>query len=133
MPTQLILESDDASLWFHPELRTVHHSFKRFIAGQAFRDVLTRGADVLEKYKATKWLSDDRNNSALPKDDEKWGNEVWFPRVLKAGWKHWAIVQPAKAVGQLNMKRFQENFVALGVNAHMFSDVDEAMKWLSSQ
>jgi len=133
MPTQVILDNEDATLWFHPETKVVHHFVKRYIHGQALHDVLEKGAEVMEKHHATKWLSDDRNNGALSPDDEKWGKEVWFPRALKAGWKHWAIVQPAKIVGQLNIKRFKETYAQAGVNAAMFSDPDEATIWLQTQ
>jgi len=133
MPTQVILDNDDATLWYYPEKKTVHHCFKRFIHGEEFRTVLEQGASAMEKYKATKWLSDDRSNGVLPPDDEKWGNQVWFPRVRSAGWKHWAIVQPEKAVAKLNMKRLQDTFAQLGINTKIFTDLEEAKTWLASQ
>lgn len=133
MPSQVILDTDDATVWYHSETKTVHHFMKRYIYGKALHDVLEKGAEIIEQHHATKWLSDDRNNGALSPEDEKWGKEVWFPRVLKAGWKHWAIVQPAKIVGQLNIKRFKETYAQAGVNAAIFSDLKEAETWLASQ
>jgi hypothetical protein len=53
--------------------------------------------------------------------------------MLEAGWKHWAIVQPAKLLGQMNIKRISETFAAAGITAQFFSDPDEALKWLESQ
>jgi hypothetical protein len=133
MPTQVILENDDAILWYHSETKIIHHYLKRYVYGKALHIVLEIGAKALEANRATKWLSDDRNNSALSPDDEVWGNEVWFPRALRAGWKHWAIVQPEKVVGQLNMRRFKESYSKSGLNAQMFSDPEQAKKWLIEQ
>jgi hypothetical protein len=28
---------------------------------------------------------------------------VWQPKILKAGWKYWAIVLPEQALGQMRM------------------------------
>jgi hypothetical protein len=133
MAAVVILDNEDATLWYHAGGKTIHHYVKRFIHGEPLRTVLEQGAVAMAKYRAIRWLSDDRNNGALTPEDEKWGREVWFPTALKAGWKHWAIVQPAKVVGQLNMKRFKETYAQAGINAQMFSDPDEAMTWLLSQ
>jgi hypothetical protein len=133
MPTQIILDNDDATLWYHPEPKIVHHRLKRYVYGSALHAVLELGAKTLESHRATKWLSDDRNNGALSPADEIWGKDIWFPRVLRAGWKHWAIVQPEKVVGQLNMKRFKETYAKSGLNVQMFSDPELAEKWLVSQ
>lgn len=133
MPRMTLIENEFASLWVHPEAGIVHHQFKRFIHGAAFREVLTKGCDALVQHKCTKWLSDDSGNSALGAEDEKWAQSEWFPAVKAGGWKHWAIVLPAKLVGQMNMKRFCEMYKGLGINANVFSSSAEAMAWLERQ
>ncbi|MBS2032998.1 MAG: hypothetical protein JST54_34315 [Deltaproteobacteria bacterium] len=133
MPKTTILDNDYATLWHHPESKIVHHQFKRFIHGEEFRQVLRRGQALMEEHKATKWLSDDRANSALPADDEKWAQAEWFPKVQAAGWKYWAIVLPEKIVGQMNMKRFADMYKDLGITAKMFSKPEDALLWLELQ
>jgi hypothetical protein len=78
-------------------------------------------------------LSDDRNNSALAQNDVAWSKTDWFPRVMKAGWKYWALVQPEKVIGQMNMDRIVKDYSEKGLTVKIFSDPDEAMKWLESQ
>ncbi len=127
-----VLENEYASVWYHPEAGIVHHQFHKFIFGDAFRTVLSTGAEVMKKNGARKWLSDDRNNSALPQEDADWGQTTWTPQVLAAGWKYWAVVLPEKAVGQMNMKRFIDDYSGRGVKVQVFSDPDQALKWLES-
>jgi hypothetical protein len=103
------------------------------VKGAQFREALTKGAEAMEAHPCAKWLSDDRGNTVLPEDDEKWATSIWFPRVCSAGWKHWALVLPIKAVGQLNVQRFAETYAPLGINAKYFTDPNEAMKWLQDQ
>ena len=128
-----IHENEYITLWYYPETKIIHHQFHKYIYGDEFRKGLNAGVEAMKNYGATKWLSDDRNNMALPVEDVEWAKTDWFPRTLKAGWKFWALVQPEKAIGQLNMKQFTETYSKLGVTVNVFSNPDEAMKWLESQ
>ncbi|NLD92270.1 MAG: hypothetical protein GX639_06325 [Fibrobacter sp.] len=46
--------------------------------------------------------------------------------------KYWAVVLPEKVVGQMNMKRFSDDYSKAGITAKLFSDPDEALKWVES-
>ena len=133
MSRETVLNSEYAILWYYPESQIVHHEFKKFIYGKEFRSILEKGLEIFKKQGARKWLSDDRANSALPTDDVQWAQNDWFPRVLGAGWKYWAIVLPEKVVGQMNMQRFIQPYSEQGLTVQVFKDPEEAMKWLASQ
>jgi hypothetical protein len=133
MPKATLIDNEYVTLWYHPETKIVHHQFHKYIYGQEFRNVLETGLKVFKEKGAQKWLSDDRNNSALPAEDGAWGQQDWTPRMLEAGWKYWAIVLPQKVIGQMNMQRFIEDNAGLGLTMQAFTDPDEALKWLESQ
>jgi hypothetical protein len=132
MPRQTIIDTDYATLWYYPESKIVRHKWKKFIYGQEFRNVLNKGVDIFKQQGAQKWLSDDRENSALPKEDFEWGVNDWFPRVFGAGWKYWALVMPDKVAGQMNMERGVKTYIDRGLIVQVFEDPDEALKWLES-
>ncbi|MBK8024547.1 MAG: hypothetical protein IPK19_24745 [Chloroflexi bacterium] len=129
----IVLETDYATVWHYAEAGIVHHEFHRYIHGEQFRGVLERGLEIFSQRSATKWLSDDRKNSALPKVDAEWALNDWNPRVRAAGWKYWAIVMPDKKVGQMNMDWFIREGLKQGLTIQIFDDVDEALKWLESR
>ncbi len=131
MSEQIIFQSPSAILRYHPD-GIVHHEFLTRMVGAAFRDVLNQGLTQLQKTHATKWLSDDRKNTVLEEADETWARSNWFPRAVAAGWKHWAIVNPQKAVGQLQMNRHAKAFEMGGITVQMFSTPVEALAWLRS-
>jgi hypothetical protein len=110
----------------------VHHQIKKFISGQAFRDLLLSGLDVLEKNRAQKWLSDDRFNAVLRPEDVDWSHQFWFPQTVKAGWKYWAIVQPEKVVGQVTMKGPGQRIRAPGRDVEDVRDPESALRWLDA-
>jgi hypothetical protein len=130
MAALTIMDDENVSMWYYPESKILHHQMHKFICGQPFRDALTKGADVFQKYGAQKWLSDDRATPALSKEDLEWGDAVWFPRVAKFGWKYWAIVMPEKVIGQVMLKKLMDSYLMRGVTARAFASVEEAMQWL---
>jgi hypothetical protein len=128
----LIFDSPLITVWAYPERKLIHHAMKAFCHGASFREALTKGLEAMRFHRATKWLSDDRLNGALLKEDETWAITSWLPHARAAGWKHWAIVQPEKIVGQTSMKRGSQAVINVGVETRLFADPDDAMEWLDS-
>jgi hypothetical protein len=91
------------------------------------------GLEAMRKLEAIRWLSDDRLHKALAPEDEEWAQEVWFPQAKAAGWKHWAVMQPQSAIGELSSSRFRKWYADHGINARLFTDIDEAHRWLDEQ
>ncbi|NWF92441.1 MAG: hypothetical protein HXY46_05960 [Syntrophaceae bacterium] len=133
MDKEVVLENEYITVWYYPQKKIVHHEFHKFTSGKTFQDALSAGAAILEKNRAQKWLSDDRKNTVIGKDDMQWTKTVWRPRVIKAGWKYWALVLPEKVIGQMVMKRIIKEYADTGVTVEIFSDPDKAMKWLEAQ
>ena len=132
MAKRLVLENEFVQMWFYPEAGIVHHQFRKFIWGDAFREVLNEGLKVFVHEGATKWLSDDRESSALSKADTDWSMSDWFPRIAAAGWKYWAIVLPQSVLGEMNIKRFINAYSEQGLIVQVFDDPAPALAWLES-
>ncbi len=127
-----ILDNEYAKLVYYVAPKIVHHTLRKPVSGAPFREVLIRGVEIFERHGATKWLSDDRGNGALHPDDGKWSMEVWSPRAIAAGWKHWAIVMPNAALGKANMRRFIREYSDRGVEVRIFESPEESFEWLSN-
>lgn len=136
MSAEIIFDSPFATLWYHPESKIIHHQTHPHQGAwlpEEFRNMMLLGSKTLTEKGADKWLSDDRNTLAANKEEFQWGAEFWFPETVKAGWKHWAIVQPKHIIAQLNLEKVVKDYKSQGINAMFFSDVDEAMQWLENQ
>lgn len=128
-----IISNEFLSLWYHPEGKIVHHKIHKFTSGDRFRGMLSKGLELFGQHKCTKWLSDDRNNSAVPPEDMEWVKSEWTPKMAKLGWKYWAILMPDKVIGKMNMQRHIEMHKKhTGVVVEIFDDEGEALKWLNS-
>jgi hypothetical protein len=128
-----IIDNDRATLWYHPDSGIIHHRFKKAVSGHEFREILDTGLDALKEHKATKWLSDELNNSALVPEDSRWAMGDWQPRAVAAGWRHWAVVLPEGVIGKMDMAKYIAQNRDAGVEVRVFSDHAEALAWLESQ
>jgi hypothetical protein len=131
-PPEVIHDSEWITVWYHPDVKVVHHRFHKATRGEAFRAALRTGTAVLLKQRASKWLSDDRLVFILPQEDQDWAKTQWFPQTLKAGWKYWAIAKPEKAVVDLFLHRLAAAYSAAGVHTELFTTPEAAMLWLTS-
>ena len=128
------LENEHASLWFYPDEGIIHHKFHHPTCGEDFQKVLLTGLQVMKEYKASKWLSDDRNNTNLPAEDSAWSQDIWLPRAIKAGWKYWAMLPPVKARGRINIERLTGFVVEqYKITVEIFTNPDDAWTWLAQQ
>jgi malonyl CoA-acyl carrier protein transacylase len=132
VPPTTILDDEFATLWYHPDEKVVHHKIHKFLVAGVFERLLNTGAELLEKHGAVKWLSDDRNNVVLSPEDRQWSDTVWAPRVLKLGFRYWAIVVPGQAVAELQMKQLKAKRQKQGLVVEMFETPEQAMAWLRS-
>jgi len=130
---EVLIENDIVSLWYYPEKKIIYHSIHKFLYGDLFQEVMLKGLDYFEKKGCQKWLSDDRSNSVLRKQDTAWGEINWKPRMIKAGWKYWALLLPDRAIGKLSMKGLIEEYKELGVVVEIFDNIDQGFKWLDSK
>jgi hypothetical protein len=132
MSEVIVFDSEDATLLFHPESGIVHHRFKHSARGEGFREVLTEGLALLEDPAVDKWLSDERLNLDLPVEDREWADEWWQPRAIAMGWKYWAVVLPAEALGVVEMATHINEARREGVVVSVFFDAGTALAWLES-
>ena len=129
----VILDNEFCTLWYHPDTKIIHHQIKKFITGDAFKELFNTGYDTLVKNAVIKWFSDDRNMPILNADDGYWAKTDWFPRVKAAGWKHWAKVWNIEYATPIAKKSLTTSYNGIGINAKLFSDADSAMQWLIDQ
>ncbi|MFZ5440292.1 MAG: hypothetical protein ACOZQL_09805 [Myxococcota bacterium] len=129
MTERIILDTDSAILRYHSD-GIIHHEFKKRVVGKSFREILDEGVAQMIRTKATKWLSDDRKHTVLDEDDEKWAHGEWFKKAVAAGWKYWAVINPEKAVGQMQTARHAKTFELGGIKVAMFSTPEQGLEWL---
>ncbi len=133
MSTVTVFDDERMSLWYHPETGIVHHRIKGYLPPGDFRKLLSASAELLETRRASKYVSDDRSNVVVDPEDIKWADDHWYPRVAKAGLKHWALVLPSTMVGTLQAKSILEARRKQGLDVEGFGRLEDALAWLQSR
>lgn len=130
---EIICDNEFCLMWCIPQKRLIQHQWRKFCYGEEFKSIMTAGAETFRKYKCIKWMSDNRNFSAMHPDDMAWGLAHWAPKMLKVGWKFHAMVLPEKVVGQISSKSMLSWFEERGIRTRIFSDPEEASAWLEEK
>lgn len=128
----VLYASEYITVEYHPDDSLIYHVVHRPIQKQSkiLKEALTAGTEAMKKYGVSKWLSDDRKNDALDPELETWGNTVWIPKTLEAGWKYWANVVPEDIHAAGSLVPAMEGLHQLGLRMRVFVDVESATKWL---
>ena len=58
---------------------------------------------------------------------------MWEPQAIASGWRFWALVQPVKVLGEMNMRRHVARVACMGVTLRVFDDPRPAEEWLDAQ
>lgn len=133
MEVEVIFNSPNAILWYHPDSKIIHHKIFNYTLNEEFKSFINLASTTLAKKGSTKWLSEDQSLLMLEKGSSDFSKVSWPRKTIEAGWKYWAIIQPKNIISQIIMERIVKYFYSLGVTAKFFTEVDEAMQWLEKQ
>ena len=111
----ILYESNNSKVEWLEHEKIVVKTFYDFIYGEEMRGAFEAGFNALVTYHGIKWLSDNLGLKPYRNQDVTWINEDWFPRMLKAGWKYWAAVEPENILGKWSMKNFMDFYQQQGI------------------
>ncbi|WP_205503606.1 SpoIIAA family protein [Rufibacter psychrotolerans] len=88
-------------------------------------------AHVMEKYRLTRWLADDRQMKSFPEEDRDWISEHVVPAFLASPLRRMAIL-PSEDLDQVEAV---EHLIQLAgdlgdLTLRNFQDEEEALRWL---
>jgi len=130
--SEIILASEEfITVKYLPERGIIYHTIHKPMTGKPLHNILDKAAEFLKEQGVRKWLSDDRKNGPIPPEDALWGRD-WNQRMIKAGWKYWAIVVPAEIHAAGALSPVIDELYELGLRMMVFSDIEKAFEWLDS-
>jgi hypothetical protein len=125
-----IVDNEYITVEYVPDKRMIYHTIHKPAGGQLFRDALNAGTEALRENGACKWLSDDRKNGPLSREDAEWGFNDWNRRTIEAGWKYWALVVPPAVVAAGSLIPTMQALFELGLRMMVFTELEAASEWL---
>jgi hypothetical protein len=105
--------------------------------GPAYRAALDRSLELVRRHRARKWLAIMLHAAGvMAPDDAEWLRVDWFPRLLAAGGRRFAVVLPAQALASMQLNRIKREIDAEKKDPdaflnRYFDNLDEARAWLA--
>jgi hypothetical protein len=125
-----LIQNEYITVQYLPDREVIYHTIHQPFSGPLFREALLTGTAALIKYKACKWLSDDRNNGPLSHDDTEWCVQVWHAQAIAAGWKYWAVVVPPAVAAAGSLVPIIDSLFERGLRMMVFTTLEQANAWL---
>lgn len=74
---EIIYDSEYITVLYHPETNMIHHTIHKTVPFPILTEATDAGTEALRRYGATKWLSDDRKNTALSQESLEYALSDW--------------------------------------------------------
>lgn len=127
---------DEPFLWMghSPGERLVHLEWKGHATSEQYRSSLDFALGFVAKHGVRYWLADLRAMTAILATDERWANEVWFPKLFGTGLEKMAVLRSRDYFNQTSVERsFARVESKLTFKVAEFATTKEALDWLSKR
>ena len=127
----IVLDNEFITVRYLEDKKIIYHTIHKPFPDQALIDALNAGTEALTKYKACKWLSDDRHSGPLSPEVIEFGRSSFQPRTVAGGWKYWANVVPVEVAAAGTLAPVIENaYYEFGLRMMVFTNLEDAFQWL---
>ena len=119
---------------YHQEGNFIQATFKGFIKFDDFKDICNESLRLMVKHQTSKVLTDNSKLMKMPKENEEWIQQEWFPKAIQLGLKQLAFVISPNGLGEQSTKDANKAVEAqnLPVDLKYFESVSEASAWLKA-
>jgi hypothetical protein len=121
----------NVNLSFDSETGILQLTWIHFTPTQEYHEALEKALDLMHKYKARRWIFDQRNAEVISVADQRWVVDDWTPRVIQAvGLKPKSAVILAKNIfGEMGIRNLVDATHDEVITKY-FQEMESAKKWL---
>ncbi|WP_139999307.1 hypothetical protein [Paenibacillus paridis] len=114
-------------------LKAVVMEWKGFAYGVEFQTIMNRGIELLSEMRSGRLLMDARKGSAIKAEDQDWIRQTFVSHAFGNGLRYFAMVLPKSTIAKLSLDRTVNQLGELPYELMNFSEMEDAMQWLSLQ
>jgi hypothetical protein len=127
------------TVWFLPEINTLLTEWKGDVLLEEWIEILSWQLEEIKIRKVSGAIGDTTNLGPTGEEHDRWVQETYLAKIVKAGLRKLAIVLPNDALGEMAMQELIDNMKnnktdnnsALQIN--YVKDVGEAVQWMRSK
>ncbi|MGF1534006.1 MAG: hypothetical protein ACFCUI_09895 [Bernardetiaceae bacterium] len=132
MEKELAYQKPWCTVFYLPALKVVGLEWKGFATSKQFREACDASLDLLIQKKAALMLADNRQAKVVLVEDQKWMNEVWFPKAYDVGYRGSAVLVGTDLFRDVAVKNIVHDMEDGKFMVQFFDSEEEAHNWLAS-
>src|SRR5258706_15067042 len=128
-----------AAISLLPKLNCILLEWKGDVLLEEWIEILSRGIDEVGTRKVTNWIGDTSNLGATGEEHNQWIQEVFTPKLSKAGLKRLAVVLPNDVLGEMAMQEIMDDLkntaatTSSDLDSKYTKDINEAIDWVKAK
>lgn len=127
---QVFHENDAVQLYYDGNLKVTVIQWKRTVTSEEYRKTFKVVLDSLKIYKTPGWISDERKQGTISREDKHWLIQTLGPEAITHGLKRIAVIglNESKPIDYLEI--IKKASIAKGADFRLFNTMDEALAWM---
>jgi hypothetical protein len=123
--------SAECDIFFNSNLHIIQSRWKgKYVEGTALKMIFEQLILALESKKCSIIVADAREMLIISQADQEWTISNWYPRAIKAGFRHQALILSKDTFNERNVKKISENYDAEVVTTQYFKSPSDALEWV---
>jgi len=129
---QEIFKSKECDISFNVDLHIIESKWKGVgVTGERLRHILNMLILALDLKKASIIVADARKMRAIIPADQQWILDDWYPRAVKAGFRHQVLILEKDSFNELTVNNITQEYDKTIVTTHYSDSHEEAIDWVS--
>ena len=91
---QNLYEDEYMQIRYDEAHNCIEYNWKKFASSAKYKELLDKVYQFFVDKRCDRFLADARQMKAIPEDAQVWTDTDWFPRMIQAGTKFIAVVNP---------------------------------------
>ena len=106
-------------------------SYKGFIPFDEFTEICLKALEIVKDTGIDKFLSDTSEMKVMPKENQEWIQNEWFPMAMQTKLRRVAFLVPNSAFGKASVEATNSQAQQAGnITIRNFTNREEAIQWL---
>ncbi|WP_242926193.1 STAS/SEC14 domain-containing protein [Pontibacter vulgaris] len=120
------------TILYDDELQLGTAIWNGFLSSEEFKEAVSACLQLMEEYKALRWLGDNRKLRAIRQSDQEWFVEYAFPRLAAGTLRRNATVVSEDVFNKMAVEQLIKRADNLGdMVIKEFDSVEDAIAWLN--
>ncbi len=127
---ETLFTSDECDIFYNKEMHVIMSQWKGiFVEGERLRFIFNQLIRGLELKKTSVIIADAREMKIIPFKDQQWTVDDWYPRALRAGFRHQGLILSKDTFNEVTVKKITQSYDEEIVTTNYFETPEKAFEW----